>query len=85
MKALEAIVRRRYDLENKLTEGFGSAMRWSPVPQTCGVAGVTYEDAIPELPPRSPRYMYVYKLVGNYLIMGVNPAYLKANAGQTAK
>ena len=85
MKALEAIVRRRYDLENKLTEGFGSAMRWSPVAQTCGVAGVTYEDAIPELPQRSPRYMYVYKLVGNYLIMGVNPAYLKANAGQTAK
>ena len=80
MLACQRIIMNREHLENKLTEGFGSAMRWCPVAQTCGVRDVSYVAAKPELPPRGADSMYVYKTIVDYMVMGVNPEYLKAHA-----
>ena len=77
-KCVEIIMRENH-LENKLTEGFGSAMRWCPTAQSSGFADVTYESVSAALPPAAPDKMYRSKAENGYLVVGINQAYLAAH------
>ena len=79
MKRCVSVIVRRNHLENRLTEGFGSAIRWVPVAQSCGIRDVTFTESSASLAPSDPDCIYSHEDVGNYLILGVNPAFLKAN------